>query len=553
MKKVHLFSLLVLITTIQLQAQSTALRVYDILQEKCVSCHSNGSPAAALDLEGSGETTEAKLADVYQRMLNATPDNDYAANKGYKYIYPGRADKSFLFRKINDGLEPLIQLNEAEATSNDVHGSADLNISDVEKEMIRQWISYAAPATGTVVSESLIENYYNNNGVASFPDGPPAAPDASEGFQIKMGPFYLEPGGQAGSELEYFQKYELELPENVEVTRIEMAISDYSHHLIIYNFGPGGDNNIPAGFRLEPDHSDISLVAAVQEATDLKLPEGTAFKWDNDIVLDLNSHYINYSATSTYQAEAYINIYTQPIGTAVQEMQTELIVKGWIPIPNNGDMITHTQHVNPNWGELFIWGLMGHTHKYGQGYQVYKRGFGGSEEELVYDASCPQGLPDCASPFYDYRHIPFTLYEPLMPITFSSSKGIIHKANYINDGPTAVNFGPTSDDEMMVLVMMFTTDTTGLTTTGTHQIDQPFGTIEVFPNPMQDKTTIQLPTDLGTINFQLYDAMGRVVKTISGIRETQIELFRADLAKGMYMFRIEDEKGRFQSGKILMN
>lgn len=549
MKKLFLLTCSFLCLGLSLQAQSTALRVYEIFQEKCVSCHSNSSTTVPLDLEGNGDSEAARLADVYNRLRSATPENTHAAAKGYKYIYPGRADKSFLFRKINDGLEPFIQLDEAEIDN--VHASADLNISDVEKELIRQWVFYAAPATGTVVSEDLLHNYYNVNGVPSFAEAPPA-PAADEGFQIKMGPFYLQPSGQAGDELEYFQKYELDLPEDVEVTRIDMKISDYSHHLIIYDFNSGGANSIPPGLRLEANHSDIGLVTAIQEATDLRLPARTAFNWKNNVVLDLNSHYINYSVTSTYQAEAYINVYTQPVGTAVQEMHSELIVKGNIPIPNNGDMITHTQHVNPNWGELFIWGLMGHTHKYGQGYQVYKRNPGGGTGELIYDASCPQGTPNCAAPFFDYRHIPFTLYEPLMPIEFTPSRGIIHQASYINDGPVPVNFGPTSDDEMMVLVVMFTTDTLGLAT-GVQAITNPLGTIEVFPNPMRDKTNIVLPADIGRVSFELYDATGRLVKTRSNIQDNQIEVHRGNLAKGMYIFRIEDEQGRSQSGKILMD
>ena len=104
--------------------------------------------------------------------------------------------------------------------------------------------------------------------------------------------------------------------------------------------------------RLNADHSGIGLIAAIQEATDLQLPATTAFKWDNDMILDLNSHYINYSSTMVYQAEAYINVYTQVVGTAEHEMKTELIVNGNIPIPNNSNPIVPLRFLTIN---IFQW------------------------------------------------------------------------------------------------------------------------------------------------------------------------------------------------------
>lgn len=549
-KKLLLMAATFCLAIFTIQAQNTSESVYQLLQTKCVSCHSNAEPAGGLDLEGSGGTVQQQMTNVYIRLLNSPPENEYAADKGYPYVDKGRADRSFLLRKINNGFEPIIELDEAEM--DDIHTEEALQMSPEEKELIRQWILFGAPAVGDVVDEDLINDYYNVNGMASFPDGRPAAPDPSEGFQLKMGPFYLQPNGQPNDELEFFLKHQLEMETDKEITRIDMMFSAFSHHFIMYNFNQGGDNGIPDGFRLDPDHNDISLVAAVQEAQDLRLPEGTAFKWRKNMVLDLNSHYINYSTSHTLQAEVYVNIYTQDNGMAAQEMETALIVKDWIPIPNNGDLVTHTEHVTSNIGEVFVWGLMGHTHKYGQGYQVYKRLPGGQEGELIYDASCPRGEPGCPSPFFDYRHIPMSFYEPLMPITFNNSNGIIHRASWINDGPSPVNFGPTSNDEMMVLVMMYTQDTVGLTT-NTFDLFNPLEQVQVFPNPMKNQTTFVLPADIGSVNFRLYDAMGREVQSRQGITGSQFDISRGNLPKGMYVYRIEDETGKLKTGKLAIN
>ena len=522
----------------------TGARVYEILQENCATCHNNANPAAGLDLEGSGANP---ALEVYSNIYDVTPANAYAASQGYKYIYPGRPDKSFLFRKVNNGLEPTI----------DLHGDAGANmpkdmppISEVERELIRQWILFGAPTDAEVVDETMLETFYSGNGEVSFTE-PPAAPDPSEGFQVKMGPFYLAPAGEPGSELEYFQKYALDLLEDVEVNRIEILISSYSHHFIIYDWdSPQAASTVPPGLRLNPFHNGISLVAAVQEQDDLMLPEGTAFRWEDDLVLDLNSHYINYSATSVYQAEAYLNIYTQPVGTAAQEMHTRLIVNDDIYIPNNGDPITFTQNYTPNLGEVYMWAFTGHTHQYGTGYEAfYRNNF--VEGDIFYDGSCPQGIPGCVSPFFDYQHIPWRYFEPLQPITMNGSNGLVHKGYWVNDGPEAVWFGPTSDDEMMVAIMMFTMDSTGVVISNTNEVKSgPSLPLRIQPNPMQQSATLVLPDNTNRVNVQVFDVLGLERVRLTNVNGPVVELQRGDLQPGLYIVRIEDEQGQWGSVKL---
>ena len=196
-------------------------------------------------------------------------------------------------------------------------------------------------------------------GEESFPDGPPVAPDSEDGFQIKMGPFFLAPGGSLNDELEFFQKYALDLPEDTEVIRMDTRISGASHHFLAYSYdSPEAANNIQPGLRLNSFHNNVTLVEAVQGTSDIVLPEGSAFKWEKDIVLDLNSHYINYSLNLPYKAEVYWNIYTQEAGMAAQEMKTELIPNLSIVIPNNEEHISLGQNISGSGGDIqFIFGL----------------------------------------------------------------------------------------------------------------------------------------------------------------------------------------------------
>jgi len=531
----------------QLQAQSLALEVYDILQTNCATsgCHNSSDQAANLDLQGSGANPTVQ---VYNNLVNKQPENTYARNMGYQLVLPGRPDKSFLYRKINQGLEDLINLHADEKENMPLNEDP---ISEKEREKIRQWILYGAPLlvdptiNGARVSD-LVDEFYDKNGLVSFPDGPPTAPPEGEGFQIKMGPFFLPPQGEG----EYFHKYDLDLPDDLEVNRVDMTMSNYSHHLILYDFNPGGSNSIPDGLRLNPNHSDIGLVTAIQQSEDIRLPEGTAFKWEQSIVLDLNSHYINYDATQVYKCESYINIYTQPNGTAAQEMKTELIANGNIFIPNNGNMVTHTDNINYPLGDIYMWGIMGHTHKYGRGYKVYKR-INGVRDEIIYDAACPQGIPGCVSPNFDYQHIPMTNYDSFLPISMNFANGLVHEANWVNDGPNNVFFGPTSDDEMMVLVLMYVEDLDGVTVSSDQVRHQVKG-VKIAPNPMTDIATISIPKAFDANQLFLYDITGKQVFN-KAISTDYVELQKGNLLPGMYFYRLEDELGQYATGKLVIN
>jgi len=539
-----LLTLLLCAFALPLSAQTTlpsVQEVYRIFQNKCVSCHDHNSPEASLDLEGTGATELLRAQNVASKLVNINPSNAHALSSGYKRVYPGRADKSFLFKKINIGLEPTIPALHAQE-GNIMPSYPSPGLSDTEKEIIRQWILFGAKTTGTQFDKTLVETFYNVGGEKSFPDGPPPGPAPGEGFQLKMGPFFLAPDG----EVEYYQKWEMNLPSNVEVNGLDFKISPFSHHFLLYNFTGSGAASIPAGLRLDANHSQINLVAAVQEATELRLPNKTAFKWANNIVLDFNSHYINYSLSQPYQCEAYINVYTQALGTAEQEMFATLLVNSNIPIPNTGDLITHTKsEFQFGADSLYIWGLMGHTHKYGRGYKVWKRLVNGQKGDLIYDASCPMGIPGCPTPWYDYQHIPIRYWEPSLPVKWS--QGIIHEAKWVNEGPSSVNFGPTSDDEMMVLIAFYTEQPI---TVGTGEpISLQANQILVTPNPTRGNVTFTLPYGVESVRtFRLFNITGQEVLRRSDISGQSFELDLSRLTSGVYFFDADGRRGKLERG-----
>lgn len=522
---------------------ASVTEVYRIFQNKCVACHDHASPEANLDLEGVGATELLRAQNVASKLINVNPSNANALSNGYKRVYPGRADRSFLFKKINIGLE--LTIPDLNAQEGGVMPGSFPNpmLLDAEKEIIRQWILYGAKTSGVQFDKALVENFYFNGGDKSFPNGPPPAPAFGEGFQIKMGPFFLPPDG----EVEYFQKYELAMPADVEVNRIDFKIANYSHHFLAYNFTGTGANSIPAGLRINADHSQVSLVAAVQEATNLILPQKTAFRWEKNRVLDLNSHYINYSLTKPYQCEAYVNVYTQVPGTAAHEMFATLLVNYNIPIPNNSNLITYSKpEFQFGADSIYVWGLMGHTHKYGKGYKVWKRLANGQKGDLIYDASCPMGLPGCPTPWYDYQHIPIRYWQPLMPVKWGN--GIIHEAQWINDGPAPVNFGPTSADEMMVLITFYTEEpiTVG---TETPLDEAPQQSLKISPNPARGKFYVSLPGGGDVQRLRMFNIAGKEVLRRESLSGDYFEVETGGLAPGVYFLDVDGRKGKVVLGE----
>ena len=542
MKKPILHTLIVLISPFLLRGQSTVAftKVYSIFQSKCISCHSNVQKAGGLDLEGNGAD---KSGIVFTNLVNKSPINLTANSKGHKLVYPGRIDKSFLFHKINadfDSYYPALTANEGLPMP-----QSGTVLSKTEKEIIRQWVLYGADKT-TKIPEDRIRAYYDTlgRGIAAY-ETPPPAPSAAQGFQIRMGPFFLAPQGTTGSELEYYQKWELSMANDVEVNRLDHLIGASSHHLIIYYFSTASAaTTIPAGLRTEAYHSGISLVSAVQGKTDLLLPDKTAFKWEKNRILDLNSHYINYSANHVYKADAFLNVYTQPSGTAKQEMFSILVPNQNISIPNSGQTVTQEAQFIFS-GKIYLWGVMGHTHKYGTGYKVFKRLPNNAKGELLYDAACPGGIPGCASPYFDYQHIPMRYLLPLKAVDLNP--GIIHQATWNNSGTKTLTFGPTSADEMMVMTALFTQDTLGLTPT--HDIRE-LEDVQVFPNPMSEQLTVILPPSVKNAKIVFYDLLGREIKREEGIETPIVEISRGNLKRGMYIYKVEDQRGYIKTGKI---
>ncbi|HMZ90115.1 MAG TPA: T9SS type A sorting domain-containing protein [Chitinophagales bacterium] len=542
MKRISILATVIAIS-MSASAQSTTWEaVYNVIQTNCSGCHVAGHESG-LDLSTDATT-------VYSSLVDIAPTNVTSAGKGYKRVFAGDPYRSFLFSKINNSLALDVNLGAGEGTACP-QGAAPLNNKDIE--LIRQWILYGAQESDTLVDIDLVNAFYDLDGEQSMPS-PPAPPAAGTGFQIHFGPFFLWPD----TENEYFTKYPVNIPTDVEINRVDTYMGPYSHHFITYKFvEPGVEASIEPGLHEGPDFFGVDLVTAHQYADSIILPPGTAFHWDYGTVLDLNSHYINYSSDKPLACEAYINVYTQPVGTAIQTMYSVLLSNQSFNIPPTGDPYSDEATAFENGhgeDELFIWGISTHTHKLGTDFDIYKRNDDHSRGEHIFDASCgaTEGIPGCLDEIYDYQHPPIRYWESMLPIKWKN--GIIYEATWVNNGPDYIDFGPLSTDEMMVIFYFYVDDTTGLNLpVAIPEITPQLTGIQLYPNPAHDNIFIQAETDLSKAMISICDLTGKTIQYSEPISMGQdfYQVKLADVAKGIYLLQVITPDGAMFSQKIM--
>jgi len=538
---------------------STFSKVYQIFQANCtVGCHSGGSPSANLDLASSE-------SDVYNALVNQDPVNPSAKADGLKLVDPGYPEYSFLLTKCaypswDEYYERPTQYGNIMPT-----GGAPV-LAKEELELMRQWINNGAPETGTVFNEQVSVDFHTTGMGKPAIDIPPA-PNPSEGFQVRMGTFHLAPN----QEIEFHKKHKINLPTDLEVNRLEIFFNDESHHFILYKFQNDAQAaSYPEGFRPPENFNMVEneFVSIWQDAHDISLPEGTAYKWTNETILDFDYHIRNYNPDSILACDVYINVYTQPAGTAQLEMFSNIIPVNLVEfifgtgdigqdliIPPTGQEITISESINipVPYDDWYVWLLSSHTHQLGTDYDIYRRNPDGSKGEQIFEGfydftySFNQG-------FYDWEHPPVRYFDPFTPLNLNS--GIIHEAKFVNNGTDTVRWGSTTEDEMMLFFIQYTREPYGTNTAIDDELAKETDFM-VFPNPFEGTATIRYQLEEGAnVELAVYDMMGKQVDHyVNGFQAAgKYEFFfspsASDFAKGMYFVKLTVD-GRSFTHKVI--
>lgn len=504
----------------------------DIFQAKCVSCHNATTNSGNLNLSGNA-------TDIYNRIVGANPTNTIALAKGYKLIDPGYPERSFLLKKCAaPGWDNDYSLETGEGAP---MPNSQPSLANKDIELIRQWILFGAKQNGTAINPTVLYNYYHVNGMEKMPN--PAPPAPGEGFQIRLGTTFLAPG----AEVEYYKKHKLNLPDSIEIKRIDVKINTYSHHFLIFKFEPGTDDSFQEGLRVVNTTtvfpSETKFMVGFTRTDSLKLPPTTAFFVQKDDVFDLNYHFVNYNQDSVFAADAYINIYTQPIGTAQREMLSELVIYPPLTliIPYNQEYtFTEPRYVSGSTKKWNIWMLSSHTHKYGTSYNIFKRNSDGTRGEQIYNGNYDETYTFDVG-YYDWAHPPVRYFDPLYAI--DAKDGLIHEATFKNTGTQPfVRFGLTSDDEMMLYFIQYIEGSP----IGIDDAKTQANKIIVSPNPYKENTSLSFELKSPSkVNLAIYNTTGSLVKILrdenmgSGAHRVDISSAESGLSAGFYLLHLK--------------
>ncbi len=533
-----------------LGATDTFERVRSIVQTKCTNgCHNSTTPSGMLIMNGDAPS-------LYNALVGANPTNPAAQSNGYKRVVPGRADQSFFMKKISNGLEHNFDLQIDEGAAMPPYGAPAL--TNVEKELIRQWILFGAPQSGEVTNETLIEEFY----AAGTPFVQPLpTPNPDEGFQLHHGPIFMAPG----EEFEAFRKIDLTLPDSLDIVGFDIAMNPESHHFVIYQYNPTLVNDIPAGVRMSSGFGDEVVMFQNAHFLDIwqfaephHIPDIAAFKWGTNTAIDLNYHIKNYSSISVLAAEAYINIYTTPKSNARREMK--FIVENYgginpfsLNIPATATDTTLSFFDTTDDDEwIAIWKMQGHTHRLGKNYNVFLRNADGTKGEHIY-----YGYYDATHTFnqgyYDYSHPPVLKNEPLMCL--NRKNGLIHEATYNNNTGNNIGFGLTTNEEMFVTYYTYLElDPSEVPCEVISSADNPVShlanPIVIAPNPSNSTFAIQYEhAQSGNLNMQVYNILGEKMadllkgKQMAG--NINLSFDAQHLPSGIYLLHIQTDKGSF--------
>lgn len=494
-----------------LRGQSTFDGVAVLFDTYCnQTCHGTSGPGSSLNLQ------TADMNMLYADLVNATPANPAAAAKGYKLVDPGYPHNSFLINKCaSSDWDAAFTLDNDEG---DPMPEGQPSMAKEEIELIRQWVIYGAPQTGQVVNPTVLDNYYNNNGMERMEPFP--APDPTEGFQIHFGPIFLEPG----EEVEFYKKHKIYNDELEQVVRLDVDFNQESHHYLLFEFTDGSEAGIEEGLRpvgFQNAFQDADYIVGWVDPDSTVLPEGTAYMLAEESVLDQNYHLVNYAfnGDSILAAEAYVNFYTdnsQPL----QRMHSDLLIYPvfQFAVPNDGNPHTFSESIyDANSDEIMnVWLLSTHTHKYGIDYDLYKRNPDGSQGDQVYE-----GFFDTEYTFnqgyYDWEHPPKRYFEPALEI--EEKYGLIQEATYqINDPNETANmifFGLTTDDEMMLTFIQYTLESETLGPDGIVDGELDQNGVAAFPNPFTDETNIAFNVEQATnIRLEVFNTLGQTVEVL---------------------------------------
>lgn len=417
-------------------------QVHTILVDNCMGagCHSGSNPGFDL--------TETR-SEVWQDLINTTVANPASNARGEKMVFPGQPYQSFLLKKIAHGLgsyaSPDLDLKLADGADMPDNGPA---LSAEEVELIRQWIIAGADSTTDypTADPSLIARYYSGAGLPFM--SPPPLPDPDSGYQIHIGPIFYN---NYQSE-HYFAKFNPQFNSDLAVVEMNMYTNEEVFDVGIHYF----QNAVSADSFPTGASAIVPSVAHqigfqpfwfFRDELELKMPIGMAMYFDQDWQYNVEVNTLNTSDT-ILPVEVYMNVYTSSVGQgSFVEMKREVFNNTGLNLVPNANTLALDYRVLPG---KYLWGLLPYTRSRALSFEVFQM-LNSVADTGIYDGAYDYstGTPS----WYNWR-------DPSLMFDNNSSgiflrEGIVSKVDYVNAGTTAVMYGYTQDDELMLTQVLY--------------------------------------------------------------------------------------------------
>ena len=377
-----------------------------VFNVSCISssCHSSVGQAGELILEDGHS---------WAYLVNHTPSNPVSKQRGMMRVMPGQPEMSLLIAK----LAPNLSAGEGLAMP---YGGAPLDPGTVE--VIAAWIEAGAPQQGVVPGD---DGRDLNPGVD---DGEISLPPPVRGVQVRVTSPALAPGTEETG------CHYLKLPSDadIDVNRIQVAVSGGSHHIHLYR---ALDKTLDL-----QDHYEVCNVAVDFEVwepvvvvqlrrTDWELPPGVAYHVRAHEQVLVQTHFVNVGSLETQGAgTAIINLQAAEPGTITTHAGVIFGQDKDVFVPKLSQTTTSgAECVFPK--PITLMAETGHYHFRGRQFTDY-RWDNGVRGEVIYQ-------------YNGYDDPPFTLHYPERP--FAAGQGLQWVCYYENNTPNDYPFGPFTD------------------------------------------------------------------------------------------------------------
>lgn len=409
---------------------------FEQLQRRILTptCATSGCHSSESDAMFKQHRLVLAASVAYKNLVGVAPTNSTAKTNGLLRVKPFASQESLLYHKLNAAADHHSGANYG----NPMPLGGDL-LSVGQIEFVRRWIEAGAPQTGSLVDSTLLDD----KTPSTIPENFEAlkAPAAGAGFQIHLDPFSVAPN----FERELFIRKSVGNTEPVYIKRYEIKMRANSHHFLAYTYrdntklppinqirdlrNPDNSLNVETALSMQ---NHIYFVGAQASYTDFTFPEGTALLVPANATLDLNSHYVNKTA-SPITGEAYLNFYTVDASKVKNVMKIMDFTNTNLNIPAKTRVTIAKTFAMSRPIKILV--LTSHCHKLGEKFVIRIKG-GARDGEIVYTST-------------DWAHPEITTYDK--PIELAKGEALVSEITYNNTTDKDVKWGLTSEDEMGII------------------------------------------------------------------------------------------------------